>query len=129
MKAEKIDRVTSLKISVEKFWKFLKKRRQMKFEEGDDRGWDGWMASLTQWTLVWASSGRWWSLVYCSPWGHKESDTTEQLNKNNNIAIEHFWEILAAIIKAKSIKGIITGKRVNWVIFASDTIIYLKLHD
>ena len=24
--------------------------------EGDDRGWDGWMASLTQWTCVWASS-------------------------------------------------------------------------
>ena len=28
--------------------------------KGDDRGWDGWMASLTQWTWVWASSGRWW---------------------------------------------------------------------
>ena len=26
----------------------------------DDRGWDGWMASPTQWTWVWASSGRWW---------------------------------------------------------------------
>ena len=24
--------------------------------EGDDRGWDGWMASATQWTLAWASS-------------------------------------------------------------------------
>ena len=28
--------------------------------EGDDRGWNGWMASSTQWTWVWASSGRWW---------------------------------------------------------------------
>ena len=28
--------------------------------EGDDRGWDGWAATLTQWTSVWASSGRWW---------------------------------------------------------------------
>ena len=28
--------------------------------EGGDRGWDGWMASPTQWTWVWASSGRWW---------------------------------------------------------------------
>ena len=26
----------------------------------DDRGWVGWMASSTQWTWVWASSGRWW---------------------------------------------------------------------
>ena len=25
--------------------------------EGDDRGWDGWMASLTRWTWVWASCG------------------------------------------------------------------------
>ena len=28
--------------------------------EGDDRGWDGWMASPTRWTWVWASSGNWW---------------------------------------------------------------------
>ena len=28
--------------------------------EGDDGGWDGWMASLTQWTWVWANSGSWW---------------------------------------------------------------------
>ena len=26
----------------------------------DDRGWDGWMASLTRWTWVWVNSGRWW---------------------------------------------------------------------
>ena len=28
--------------------------------EGDGRGWDGWMASLTRWTWVWANSRRWW---------------------------------------------------------------------
>ena len=28
--------------------------------EGDDRGRNGWIASLTQWTWVWASSGSWW---------------------------------------------------------------------
>ena len=28
--------------------------------EGDDRGWDVWMASLTQWTWVWENSGSWW---------------------------------------------------------------------
>ena len=27
---------------------------------GDDRGWDGWMASPTQWTWVWVNSGSWW---------------------------------------------------------------------
>ena len=28
--------------------------------EGDDTGWDGWMASPTQWTWVWVSSESWW---------------------------------------------------------------------
>ena len=51
--------------------------------EGDNRGWDGWMASRTQWTWVWASSGSWWWIgkPSCySPWSCKELGTTEQLN-------------------------------------------------
>ena len=32
--------------------------------EGDNRGWDGWVVSPTQWTWVWVSSGRWW----CTGW-------------------------------------------------------------
>ena len=28
--------------------------------EGNDRGWDGWMASPTRWTWVWVTSGSWW---------------------------------------------------------------------
>ena len=35
-------------------WERLKAGR-----EGDDRGWNGWMASLTQWTWVWVNSGSW----------------------------------------------------------------------
>ena len=51
--------------------------------EGDDRGWDGWMASPTQWMWVWANSGVHYGqgvLACCDSWGHKESDTTEWLN-------------------------------------------------
>ena len=48
--------------------------------EGDDRGSGGWMASPTQWTWVCVTlevgDGR-GGLVCSSPWGHKESDTTE----------------------------------------------------
>ena len=36
-------------------WERLKAGR-----EGDERGWDGWMASPTRWTWVWTSSGSWW---------------------------------------------------------------------
>ena len=53
---------------------------RLKAAEGDDRWWDGWMASLSQWTWVWVSSGSWWwtgKRGCCSPWGLKESDTTE----------------------------------------------------
>ena len=51
--------------------------------EGDNRGWDGWMASLTQWTWFGWTPGvgdgqR--GLACCSPWGCKESNATEQLN-------------------------------------------------
>ena len=28
--------------------------------EGDDRGWDGWMATPTRWMWVWVNSGSWW---------------------------------------------------------------------
>ena len=44
----------------------------------DDRGWDGWMASLTRWTRVWVNSGCWWwtgRLVCCDSWGRKELNT------------------------------------------------------
>ena len=51
--------------------------------EGDNRGWDAWMASSTQWTWVWVNSqifdGQ-GGPVCCSSWGHKESYTTEWLN-------------------------------------------------
>ena len=33
---------------------------RLKVGEGDDRGWDGWMASPIQWTWVWMDSGSWW---------------------------------------------------------------------
>ena len=59
---------------------------------GDDRGWDGWMASPTRWTWVWVNSGSWW-------WTGRpgmlrfmrvaESDTTKR--PNNNIRVVN-WE-------------------------------------
>ena len=49
---------------------------------GDNRGWDGWMASPTRCPWVWASSGNWWwpGKPGVQSIGHKELDTTEQLN-------------------------------------------------
>ena len=49
-----------------KNWLIVKKKKTLilgKTEgrtEWDDRGWDGWMASPTQWTWVWVNSRSWW---------------------------------------------------------------------
>ena len=64
--------------------------------EGDDRGWDGWMASLTQWTWVWVNSGSWWwpgGLVCCNSWGCKESDMTERLNWTEAFPVPHVFPL------------------------------------
>ena len=61
-----------------------------------NRGWDGWMASLTLWTWVWARFGSCdgqGSLACCSPWDHKESDMTERLNWTDRTGSQDlsFW--------------------------------------
>ena len=41
-------------------WKDPDAGKCWRWEEKGDRGWDGWMASPTQWTWVWVNSGSWW---------------------------------------------------------------------
>ena len=87
--------------------------------EGDNRGWDGWMASPTHWTWVWVNSRSWWwtgGLVCFGSWGHKESDATERLNwteigkgvwenfeviRKNNMQM---WESLFVSSRKRSVK-------------------------
>ena len=69
--------------------------------EGDDRGWDGWMASLTRWTWIWVDSGvddGQGGLVCCSSWGHKESDTTKQLNWTETLILVSILEFLKHLL-------------------------------
>ena len=54
---------------------------------GDDRGWDGWMTSLTQWAWVWASSRRWWRTGkpgVLQSMGLQRVDTTEQQQQQHS---------------------------------------------
>ena len=70
------------------FEKTLMRERLRTGGERDNRGWDGWMASPTQWTWVWVDSGSWWwtgGLACCGSWGNKESDMTEQLNSTETV--------------------------------------------
>ena len=63
--------------------------------EGDGRGWDGWMASPTQWTWVWASFGSWWwtgKPDLLQSMGHKEWDRTEWPNWKQRRGEGLSWE-------------------------------------
>ena len=42
------------------FWKDPDAGKDWRREEKGMTGWDGWMASLTQWTWVWVNSRSWW---------------------------------------------------------------------
>ena len=64
-------------------WKYPDAGRLRAGGEGDDRGWDGWMVSPTQWTWVWRTPGvgdGQGGLACCGSWDRKESDMTEQVN-------------------------------------------------
>ena len=72
--------------------------------EGEDgiRRWDGWMASLMQWTWTWASSGSWWGTGkpgVLRSMGCKESDTTGWLKRNNM----HEWPYFSICVLTPSI--------------------------
>ena len=67
-----------------KDWRQEEKRRT-------DRGWNSWMASLTQWTWVWVNSGSWWWTVrpgVLQSMGSQKSDMTERLNWTEQC---YFW--------------------------------------
>ena len=70
--------------SFEKHWCWERLRAGGK---GDDWGWDGCMASPTQWTWVWVHArtgdGQ-GGLACCSPWGHKESDQLSDWNEGKS---------------------------------------------
>ena len=75
--------------------KDLEAEKDWKREEKGMTGWNGWMASLSWWTWVWASSRSWWwtgklsMLACCSPWGCKELDTTKWLNWSSSSHLCH----------------------------------------
>ena len=77
--------------------------------EGNDRGWDGQMASLInghEFEQAPRDSEGQGSLACCSPWGHKESNTTEWLNSNNKgqvilrslKATGNIWRVLSRVV-------------------------------
>ena len=84
-------------------------------EEGDDRGWDGWMASMTQWTWVWASSGSWWWKGKPGVWQSKGLQSQTRLSD--------WTEVNVGFIKLiPKMKEFWVAQDLNWVV------IYIYTH-
>ena len=75
-------------------WKRPRGWEKLKAKKGDDTGWDGWMASLTQWTWVWASSGRLWRTEEPGVlWSTGPQRVRHDLAPEQQEALEQDWEL------------------------------------
>ena len=81
-------------------------------EEGDDRRWDGWMASPTQWTWVWVDSRSWW---WTGRPGVLQSMGSQSVG--HNWATEVNWEILRIRNKPPGISFSCIGGILTAVVF------------
>ena len=87
--------------------------------ERDDRGWDGWMASLTRWTWSEWTLGvgdRQGGLACWDSWGRKESDMTERLN----------WT--EAVNPCKGFPGGSVSKERKWKVLVTQSCLTLQLY-
>ena len=75
--------------------------------KGDDRGWDGWKASLTRWTWVWVGSGSWWwtgkpgmlhSMGSQKRVGH---DWATELDTSSEAGVNRFRNHLRIVLKCR----------------------------
>ena len=56
-----------------------------------DRGWDGWMASPTRWTWIWANCGRWWRTEET---GLLQSMRSQRVGHDWATEQQHWWLIV-----------------------------------
>ena len=90
-----------------------------KIEGGRRRGWDGWVASPTQWTWVWVNSGSWWWTGKPGVLQSKGSqrvghDWTTELKKFMNQGMDRQNGVY-------SCNGILLSNRKEWAILRATT--------
>ena len=78
--------------------------------EGDDREWDGRMASPTQWTWVWVNSGNWWwtgrpGVLQSMGSQRVRHDWATELNWTEYVTLETWWFKIRAIELAHNLLG------------------------
>ena len=100
------------------WWERLKERG-----EGDDRGWDGWMASPIRWTWVWVNSRSWWWTGRPGMWQFMGSqrvgdDWVTELNWTEYICFHlsgrHYWTFLSKYLHLCSLQDLIFRPGIEW---------------
>ena len=71
--------------------------------EGDNRRWDGWMATPTQWTRVWANSGSWWwtgrpGMLQLMGSQRVRHNSVTELNAHLYVNIFSMWKINSTMV-------------------------------
>ena len=87
--------------------------------EGDNRGWDDWMASQTQWTWVWVGSRNWTGkpgVLQSMGSQRVRHDWATELNRTEEITVS--WHLLL-----KEIKIIIVHITFSWVSFTGNWVL------
>ena len=87
---------------------------------GDNRGWDGWMASPTQWTCIWASSGSWW---WTGKPGVLQSMGSQRVR--HDWATELNWTVTSIFSCAENLRQVIIWATVHLAISVDDRLLLL----
>ena len=94
-----------LKLKLQYFGHLIQRANSSDGRRRGDRGWDGWMISPTQWTWVWANSGRCWRTGkpgVLQFMGLQELDTTEWLDNNriimSYVCLSSFWATIYQLL-------------------------------
>ena len=93
-------------------WERLRARGEV-----GNRGWDGWMASLTRWTWVWTNSGDTEgqeSLACCSSQGGQESNTTDWLNNSSVLGRERGHGLPLLPFPLHGLSSGLVGLTIRW---------------
>ena len=93
-------------------WKRFWCWERLKAGEGDNRGWDGWMASPTQWTWVWVNSRSWW--LTGKP-GMLQSRGSQRVGHNWATEL-NWWSSLYIFLRAhvRTVRWKITYENIKW---------------
>ena len=95
--------------------------------EGDDRGWDGWIASLTWWMWVWVNSGRWWwtgrpGVLQFMVSQRIRHDWATELNWNIQI-----FMLTNICIASKSVLVLTTKLKLKLLIYCKETLTHFNI--